>query len=226
MWWSSWRCKPPLPQASDRITCHILTCSQGDLPGATSISVTATWIGAGTCRPYDDGSVEHEDELKQADLYVSYFGTDKPERWGVKGLPFPTLRIRRSPMIAPFGTDRGCLASAQRRWSGHTSADRPGMKNVCANLPDTACGRAAEPLRRDEPASIQNWRHASVILADRQYFRLHSYLIKRKPDGRLVTPPWSFVFPRPNFGRTFAVTRRKSRLPAGEPKAGSWPFVS
>ena len=130
--------------------------------------------------------VEHEDELKQADLYVSYFGTDKPERWGIRGRPLPDFTNPSLPDDDPIRYRPGvyCISATALvgPYFGRPPWDEEREREYVEIL---RLVKQREPLRRDEPASVQNWRHASVILADRQYFRLRSYLIKRKPDATI-----------------------------------------
>jgi 4-amino-4-deoxy-L-arabinose transferase-like glycosyltransferase len=131
-----------------------------------------------------DWLIEHRNQVKQEDLYVSCFGFDQPERWGIQAYHLPDFANPSVPNddLVRYRPGTYCISATALIWPsfGKPPWDETREREYVELL---RLIRQLEPLRPADSASVKTWSHAFSVLADRQFHRLRSYLMHRTPDA-------------------------------------------
>jgi hypothetical protein len=125
---------------------------------------------------------EHADAAHGGELYFSYFGFDRPERWGIRARLSPGISNRRFSGANPvaFGAGTFCFsATALIMRPPWDEGSEQGYRNLLSRFQEM---EQTNPLRVDDAESARMWQSFFKVFADLQFDRLRDYLIGRKPD--------------------------------------------
>ena len=131
----------------------------------------------------------HTDFTNEGELYLAYFGFDRPQRWGIRAQALPGLSNPQfssaDPVMCRAGTY--CFSATVLIWPalGRPPWDE-GREREYRDLLAKFREMAQEtPLRMDNAESVRMWRSFLISLEELQFERLRGYLIGRKPDAMI-----------------------------------------
>jgi 4-amino-4-deoxy-L-arabinose transferase-like glycosyltransferase len=131
---------------------------------------------------------EHRDLANEGELYFKYFGFEPPQRWGINARDLPGISNPQISSSDPITCRAGTycfsdtwliLGGGRLPWDEGSEREYRDLLSKFREMEQTS------PLRLDDPESVRMWRTFIMILADRQFHRLRSYLIGRKPDAMI-----------------------------------------